>query len=319
MLSLLTTESFAEDVEIHNQKPFGVWVEEFKRDAASQGISQSTLDEAFADVDLLPRVIELDRKQPEKALSFVQYKKKIVSAQRIAKGREMLKLHHDLLTTISKEYSIPPQMIVALWGIETNYGSNTGGFSTIAALTTLAYDGRRSDFFRGELIKALRISDDDHISPSEIRGSWAGAMGQCQFMPSAFFNFAVDYDKDGKPDIWNTQADVFASIANYLNKSGWKNGEPWGIAVKLPKKFDRALADGKQGKTIAEWQALGVRTISGKKLPATPDNAYLVLVGDDKKAPAYLAYNNYKVLLKWNRSFYFATATNLLAERIRGK
>ncbi len=301
-----------------NPQPFDIWLEEFKRDAASQGISQSTLDTAFSGMELLPRVVELDRKQPEKKLTFAQYRKKIVSPERVQKGKDKLAEYRELLEKIGSEYNVPPQFIVALWGIETNYGSNTGGFSTIAALTTLAYDGRRSDFFRGELIKALRISDNDNIPPGDIIGSWAGAMGQCQFMPSSFFNFAVDYDQDGKPDIWNTEADVFASIANYLHASGWKENEKWGVPVTLPKKFDRALGDGKQRKTIDEWKKLGVQA-NGKTLPATPESAFLVLVGEGKAAAPYLVYDNYKVLLKWNRSFYFATATSQLADRIAAK
>lgn len=221
-------------------QPFNDWLAEFRQDALADGISEATLDEAFADAKVIDRVIELDRKQPESTQTMEEYLEKIVNTKRIEKGREMMATHRDLLKEISAKYDVAPQYIVALWGIETNYGSNTGNYSIVNALATLAYEGRRSEFFRTELLKVLHISQDDGIPASEIKGSWAGAMGQCQFMPSSFMNFAVDHNGDGKRDIWNTQEDVFASIANYLNKSGWDNAASLENKHKILMKWNRS-------------------------------------------------------------------------------
>ncbi len=232
---------------------FNQWLKGVKKEARSKGISQATIDEALSGIAHDSRVIRLDRRQPETKLTLEEYLAKVISDQRVARGREMLAQHRELLEPISKQYGVAPEFIVALWGIETSYGSNTGSFSVVESLATLAYDGRRSAYFRGELMNALRIIDEDHISAYDMEGSWAGAMGQCQFMPSSFLNFAVDYNGDGKRDIWNTEADVFASIANYLSKHGWN---------------------------------------------------------DDRD-------NQFNVILKWNRSRYFATAVMQIAERVK--
>ena len=205
-LLMLTTPAFAGD-----QAGFDNWVTKFKREAEREGISKQTLDEAFQGVKFLPRVIELDRKQPESKMTFAEYRERIVSAERINQGRYELQKHRDLLNKVASRYGVQPEYIVALWGIETNFGSNTGGFDVVESLATLAYEGRRHEFFSEELIKALKIIDDGHISSANMKGSWAGAMGQSQFMPSSFLAYAQDYDGDGKKDIWNTHADVFAS------------------------------------------------------------------------------------------------------------
>jgi membrane-bound lytic murein transglycosylase B len=222
------------------QEEFGLWLDDFKRDARADGISESTLNDAFADVQYLPRVIELDRKQPETTQTLDEYLDKIVSDKRIKDGREAMADNKELLDKIGEQYEVAPKYIVALWGIETNYGKNTGGYSTVNALATLAYEGRRRDFFRGELLKTLHIEQEDGFRASEIRGSWAGALGQCQFMPSSFLRFAVDYNHDGKRDIWNTQGDVFASIANYLHESGWKNSMSVEEKRKVLMKWNRS-------------------------------------------------------------------------------
>lgn len=298
---------------------FKAWLENFKRDAQKQGISRHTLDEAFDGVRPIPRIIELDRKQPEGTTTLTQYLERIVNEKRISTGRAMLEENRGILDKVSAEYGVQPEYIVALWGIETNYGANTGGYRTVSALATLAYDGRRSEFFRSELLKVLHITEDDHIPPGEIKGSWAGAMGQCQFMPSSFFNFAVDYNGDGRRDIWNTQDDVFASIANYLSKSGWESGMGWGFAVSLPKGFDKHLADIKQTRPVSEWKKLGVQPAQGAAWPESPTDASLIFAGEGADAKPLLVYKNYKVILLWNRSRYFATAVGNLAERIAAK
>ena len=315
-LCLITTACAHLPVGDESSESFKSWLTEFKQKARTDGISERTLDAAFADVRVLERVIALDRKQPESTLTFDQYVEKIVSEKRLAKGKEMLAEHSELLKKISEEYHVQPEFIVALWGIETNYGSNTGNYQIVSALTTLAYEGRRREFFQDELLKVLHIAEDDNIPPTEIKGSWAGAMGQCQFMPSSFLNFAVDYDQDSKRDIWNTQEDVFASIANYLHRSGWDDTLNWGFKVKLPKGFNRSLADIKQSKSLSEWHDLGVRS-TGKTWPKNPATASLILVGEGDDAEAYLVSENYKVLLRWNRSRYFATAVGMIAENIR--
>lgn len=221
--ALVGFASFAQEEE-HNLQPFGLWLEELKKDALAQGISAKTLEEALADTAPIDRVIELDRTQPESTLTLEEYLEKVVTEARVQQGRELFAEHRELLKKIGGQYGVSPRYILALWGIETNYGGNTGNFSVIDALATLAYDGRRSEFFRDELLKALTIIDQDHIRAIDMDGSWAGAMGQCQFMPSSFLRFAVDYDGDGRRDIWNSPPDIFASIANYLHESGW-NGE----------------------------------------------------------------------------------------------
>ena len=294
---------------------FNEWVKGFKAEAIEQGISSSLVDQAFGGVAPLSRVLELDRKQPESTMTFGQYRKSIVSPQRIQRGRQMMVQHRDLLNEVGQQYGVQPRFIVALWGIETFYGKNTGGYSIIEALATLAYDGRRSQYFRQELLSALRILQDRHISLEKMKGSWAGAMGQCQFMPSSFLQFAVDYDGDGRKDIWTTPADVFASAANYLTQSGWRGKQIWGRHAQLPSGFDFKMVGLKISKPLHVWQKLGIRKIDGSDLPVASLNASIVLP-DGKGGPAYLVYDNYRVIMKWNRSTYFATSVGLLADAL---
>ena len=218
--------------------PFAEWVAGFRADARAAGIRDSTLDRALAGVEPIPRVIELDRRQPEFTLSFREYMDRVVPPARVERGRQRLVEHRPLLDQISAKYGVQARFLVAFWGIETDFGRQTGGFPVIAALATLAYDGRRSAYFRKELIYALEIVDKGHVAPEKMIGSWAGAMGQTQFMPSSFRTFAVDHDGDGRIDLWNSRPDVFASAANYLKRSGWKGDETWGRPVKLPAGFD---------------------------------------------------------------------------------
>ena len=294
---------------------FEEWREGVRSEALALGISPATFDTAFAEVEPIPRVIELDRSQPEVTLTFAQYLERVVPESRVAKGRELLAQHRELLEPIGRKYGVPPRFIVALWGIETNFGQFLGGFPVIAALATLAYDGRRSAYFRGELLHALRIVEDGHITADAMMGSWAGAMGQSQFMPSSFVRYAVDHDGDGKRDIWGTQGDVFASAANYLVQAGWRAGEIWGRQVAPPAGFDHALTGLEVKKTLAEWQALGLRRADGGDLPQAAMSGSVVLPGGEE-GPAYLVYGNYRTIMRWNRSFYFATSVGLLADGI---
>jgi len=295
---------------------FQIWLGKLRVEAEGKGISQSVLDEALAGIQPIPRVIELDRRQPEFTLTFTQYRDRVVPQSRIKKGRVKYQENRDLLEEIGGKIGVQPRFIVALWGIETDFGRVTGGFKVIPALATLAHDGRRSAFFRKELLNALQILHEGHIAPKEMMGSWAGAMGQSQFMPSSFLAHAVDYDGDGRRDIWTTRPDVFASAANYLAKSGWRADQTWGREVKLPRDFDFALADLKVRKPIGGWQALGVRQPDGGDLPTRQLSASIVLPEKGKMSPAYLVYSNYRTTLRWNRSTYFALAVGLLSDGI---
>ncbi|HZH26975.1 MAG TPA: lytic murein transglycosylase [Azospirillaceae bacterium] len=299
-------------------KEFGDWLAELRRDAAAQGISRRTIDAALESVAPIPRVLELDRKQPESTITFAQYVERVVSADRIAQGQQRLAEHRDVLERVSAQYGVPARFVVALWGIETSYGQITGNYKIVDALATLAYDGRRSQFFRSELIAALKILDQGHIRPERMLGSWAGAMGQSQFMPSSFLQYAVDFDGDGRRDIWTSRPDVFASAANYLAKNGWNPNLTWGREVQAPPSVRNGPGTGLDAKRpLSAWQAAGVRRTNGGDLPAADVEASLVMP-DGPNGAAFLVYDNYRVVMRWNRSTYFATSVGLLADRIGG-
>lgn len=298
---------------------FNQWLIDVRKEARAQGVSEKTVRAALPDtLKPIPRVLELDKKQPEKTKTINEYLKSVVSDVRIKTGSEKMSSHAAILKKISEQYGVEPQVMVALWGIETNFGQNTGGFNIIPALATLAYDGRRSAFFREELIKALHILDEGHISLANMKGSWAGAMGQCQFMPSSFHRFAEDYNQDGKRDIWATHADVFASTANYLSKSGWKKGEPWGRKVLLPKTLDKSLLGLDVGtKSLQYWHDKGVRLPDGKPIPFEGVYQAAIIQPKGMVGEGYIVYDNYRVIMKWNKSTYFATAVGTLADKIK--
>ncbi len=295
---------------------FAEWLAGVRTDARAAGIKAQTLDAAFAGVAPIPRIIELDRKQPETTLSFGEYLDRVMPPARIERAREKLAQRRPLLDQIAQRYGVAPHIMVALWGVESDFGQQTGGFSVVAALATLAYDGRRSAYFRRELLDALRILDRGDITPAAMKGSWAGAMGQSQFMPSAFLRFAVDYDGDGRRDIWSDGPDLFASIANYLASSGWHGGEDWGRAVILPPGYNAATASLDVVKPIGDWSALGIRRADGAALSPTDPPGALLMPGG-ATGSTFLVFENFRVLLRWNRSNYFATAVGLLADRIQ--
>ncbi|HEV7368984.1 lytic murein transglycosylase [Arenibaculum sp.] len=301
---------------------FPDWLAGLRAEAAARGVSAATLDAALTGLAPVPRVVELDRKQPERTMRFEQYLARVVTDSRVARGRDLFRRHRDLFARVGQEYGVPGRFVVALWGIETDFGRNTGGFDVIAALATLAHDGRRSAYFRTELLDALEILDQGHVARRDMRGSWAGAMGQCQFMPSSFLRHAVDYDGDGRRDIWGTLPDVAASAANYLKASGWDGRWTWGREVRLPSGFDVSLARAGAGaaaagteRALGEWQRLGVRRPDGSDLPQA-DLAASLILPDGAGGRAFLVYANYDAVLRWNRSLYFATAVGLLADRI---
>ena len=301
-----------------NTEDFSVWMDNFKIRAEKSGISKTTIDETLNRVKLIPRIIELDRNQPEFTLTLSQYLRNVVSKKRIKKGISKIRENWELLETISNKYNVQPRFIVALWGIETDFGRVTGGFPVIDALVTLSYDGRRSKYFSKELINALKIIDQGHISYDQMVGSWAGAMGQTQFMPSSFLNFAQDYDNDGRKDIWGTKEDALASAANYLSKLKWNNNETWGREVIVNDNFnlidDELTLQNK--KTIIEWQSLGVRRMDGRDLPKKNLEGYLIKIKDTNKERYFLVYQNFKRILKWNTSNYFAISVGILSDSI---
>jgi membrane-bound lytic murein transglycosylase B len=297
---------------------FSIWLEGLRQEAREKGISETTLHAALDNLQPIPRVIELDRRQPEFTQTFWAYLDARVTEDRIERGRMLLELHAELLESIERQYGVQPRFLVAFWGLETNFGDYLGSFPVIGSLATLAHDPRRSDFFRSELLAALSIIDDGHISASEMIGSWAGAMGQPQFMPSTFVRFAVDADGDGRRDIWYNLPDVFASAANFLSESGWQGDKTWGREVRLPPAFNLELTGLEVEKTLAAWQILGVRKITGDDLPALNMKGSLVLPAGHA-GPAFLVYNNYRTILQWNRSDLYAIAVGHLADRIAGK
>ncbi|MFQ5985007.1 MAG: lytic transglycosylase domain-containing protein [Alphaproteobacteria bacterium] len=294
---------------------FDAWLEGVWAEARAAGIRDATLHAALDGLNPIARVIELDRRQPERVHTFDEYLAARVTPALVEKGRHLYDQHGALLGEVRTRYGVPPRFIVALWGLETHYGRHMGSFAVIGALATLAYDTRRSAFFRRQLLAALEILDEGHITPEAMVGSWAGAMGQSQFLPSSFLKFAVDFDGDGRRDIWTSEGDVFASAANYLAGSGWRVGERWGREVTLPQAFNRSLVGLDVTKPLREWRALGLRPATGGELPDGPLEGSVLLPGGDE-GPAYLVFDNYRVILKWNRSDYFAMAVGRLADLI---
>ena len=296
---------------------FGQWLEQLRRDAAAQGISPATLDQALGYLAPLPRVIDLDRRQPEFTETFWNYLDKRVTKTRIAEGRRLLHRHRALLARVERRYGVPPRYLVAFWGLETHFGRYLGSFPTVRALATLAHDDRRSAFFRSELLDALRIIDQGHVAADAMKGSWAGAIGQLQFLPSTFLHHAVDGDGDGRKDVWHDLEDVFASGGHFLQQLGWKPGQRWGRPVRLPSRFDWSQARLEIRKPLAAWARLGVRRADGAPLPHGDLQAAIVLPqGHD--GPAFLVYDNFRVILKWNRSLNYALAVGHLADRLVG-
>lgn len=296
---------------------FESWLRDLRREAGEKGISEKTLDQALTGIAPIPRVLELDRKQPEFSRTLWGYLDLTITEKRIQQGRDLLVVHEQLLAETEKKYGVQPRFLVAFWGLETNFGSNLGGYPVISALATLAHDPRRSAFFRQELFHALTILDQGHISATDMMGSWAGAMGQVQFMPSTFVRFAVDGDNDGRRDIWGSLPDAFSSAANFLSSSGWEAGKSWGREVRLPEGFDLNLIDMKISNTLSQWRALGVRETDGYPLPLSREKASLLLpAGFD--GPAFLVFKNYRTILNWNRSNLYAIAVGHLADRLTG-
>jgi len=301
---------------------FAAWLEGARQNAAKRGITPATISQALGDIAPIQRIIELDNRQPEFSNTFTRYLNSAVSERRVADGRAMMQRHAGLLKVLEGEYGVPGRFLVAFWGLETNYGSYTGEFPVINALATLAYDGRRGAMFNEELINALSILDQGHITLDRMKGSYAGAMGHTQFMPSTFLRFAVDEDKNGHIDIWGSVTDALGSSANYLKSLNWNTERTWGREVRLPADFDFRLVsldvDAKENiKPLAEWAALGLTRADGGALPSLDVQASVVIPAG-ARGPAFLLYDNYRVILRYNRSAFYAIAIGHLADRLIG-
>lgn len=308
------------------QVPFDQFLAGLRTEAATKGISQATIDAALTGVEPLTVAVERDRTQPETVVSLDTYVSRRITPKVIRTANIVADEHAGVLKHVEADYGVPPSVLIAVWGVESNFGAFTGSRPTIAALATLAYDGRRA-LFRNELFDALRIVDAGHITLEQLKGSWAGAMGQPQFMPSSYLKYAVDFDKDGKADIWTTQADVFGSIGNYLKQYGWTAKERWGREVKLSKaahaKIDHAVpmrtgsCKATREMTVArplkEWAKFGVTLPTGAVLPRADINASLVR-GDKR---FFLVYRNYDALLGYNCANSYAVSIGLLSDRIK--
>jgi membrane-bound lytic murein transglycosylase B len=285
--------------------------------AEARGVSRSAFEAAFAGYNYMPKIMELTRKQPEFSQTVQQYVDRRVTNAQAAKGQAMRGEWAQTLGGAQQRWGVQPEIVLAIWGMETNFGGFMGGENTIHALATLTEGGYRADFFRGELLTALRIVSDGHVSPGNMVGSWAGAMGHTQFMPSSFMAYAVDYNGDGRKDIWNSVQDALGSTANYLNNFKWRPGETWGYEVKLPNGFDFARARQMERAPLSQWQAMGIQRVSGKPFPRASDVGRLYMPAG-AAGPTFLLLPNFDVIKRYNNSDSYALAVGHLADRIIG-
>jgi membrane-bound lytic murein transglycosylase B len=286
-----------------------------RSDAQRSGISPGTLQRALANIRPNDRVLELDRRQPEFTQTWEQYRDARLSPSRIESGRRAFSENRATLDAVQGRFKVPSRVVVAIWGLETNYGGFTGNFNVVESLATLAWDGRRSAYFRNELMAALRILDAGHVTPERMRGSWAGAMGHPQFMPSNFDRLAVDMDGDGRRDIWDSRADALGSIAHYLARSGWREEELWGREVVLPAGFNPDDARRDNTRPLRDWVRIGVRRPDGAPLP-TLDLETAILLPGGPGGQAFAIYPNFNVIRRYNPSNYYALAVGMLSDRV---
>ena len=298
------------------QRSFYDYVKELRQEAMAKGISQATIDSAFKEVKLFKRAIRHDKHQANTKLTLDTYLPAKVPDWKIAKARALYKENKALLNKVGASYGVQPRFILALWGIETDFGKQSGGYPIISVIISLAYDGSREAFFKKELFAALQLVEDGVLPLNSLTGSWTGAMGKNLLMPSYYREYAQDFDGDGRKDIWHSKADIFATIANYLKQAGWNEQLTWGRQVKLPADFDIQLAGLATAKTLPQWQALGVRRYSGSNLPNVDIKAS-VIMPDDDLGRVFLAYENYHALMKWRDSLYFVSAVGYLSDRIK--
>ena len=317
LLSCLLSTALIAQEQTAREQSFPEWLEALRAEALAMGISQATLT-ALDDLEApLERVLELDNSQPEFVQTFTRYIGLRITANQISRGQALLQQHAALLNEVRQRYGVQPHYLVSFWAIESNYGRATGGFSVLQALATLAYDPRRADFFRRELLTALQIIDDGHIVPDAMSGSWAGAMGQLQFLPSVFYRFGIDGDGDGRIDIWNSLPDIFHSAANFLSQSGWQGDERWGREVLLPPDFDYSQTGARTRKPLREWSELGITRVSGAPIPIADMQASVILPAG-AGGPAFLAYDNFRATMVYNPSTFYALTVGHLADRYTG-
>ncbi|TPG53114.1 lytic murein transglycosylase [Roseomonas nepalensis] len=296
---------------------FDAFVEGVREEARRGGISPATLQQSLTGLRPLDRVIELDRRQPESTLAWETYRDRVLGQARIDAGRRAHADNRALLESLQDRFRVPGRVLVAIWGMETNYGASTGGFGVVEALATLAWEGRRAAYFRGELLAALRILDAGHVAPDRMRGSWAGAMGQPQFMPTSFERLAVDADGDGRKDIWDSRADALGSIANYLAVSGWQDGQRWGREARLPDGFDPAGAGRDTPRPLRDWAGMGLSYADGTAIAPGDESAALVVPGAATGSrQAFLVGENFRAIRRYNPSDFYALAVGLLSDRV---
>jgi membrane-bound lytic murein transglycosylase B len=309
--ALLSTPVFAQD------SGFRDCLQGIKAEATRQGVPAAIADKAFQGLTPDQKVIDLDGRQPEFSLTYAKYVGGTVSADRIAKGQQRMAQHRALLDALQAEYGVPPQYIMAFWGIETNYGTYMGDFRVVRSVSTLGCMTKRTAFFSNETVQALRILNMNHMTSEQMRGSWAGAMGNMQFMPSTFTKWAVDRDGNGRIDIWNSLPDAFASASNFLRGIGFKPGLPSSDEVFLPKGFALDQADSTVEKPVRAWAAMGVKKAGGAALPASDEPASILLPAGFR-GPAFIIYPNFKAVMNWNRSTLYALSVGILARQIAG-
>jgi membrane-bound lytic murein transglycosylase B len=309
--------TIAAAAESANPADFATCVAGLQSKARAAGISEPVVRDVLGAVERVDKVIELDRKQPEFTATFTEYYTRRVTDERIERGRALLKEHRAVLDSVQRETGVPAHYLIAFWGLETNFGGYFGDIPVPASLATLACDERRSTFFTAELLAALQIIDDGDITPERMLGSWAGAMGHMQFLPSVFLRHATDGDGDGKRDLWGSIPDALASAGNFLRDIGWERGLRWGREVRLPKDFDYTLAGRDADEPLSTWVDRGVRDVFGNTLPRLDLPAALI-VPSGHTGPAFLVYRNFDVIMRWNRSEFYALAVGRLADRIAG-
>jgi membrane-bound lytic murein transglycosylase B len=315
-LSALAFGAQGQSIPVMTDEQFAECKQTLEARAVGAGVSEATARDVLANVNYIERVIELDRRQPEFTTTFADYFNRRVNESRITKGRELLETHRDLLNRVTRETGVPAPYLLAFWGLETNYGSYFGKMPVPSSLATLACDQRRSTFFTEQFVAALKIIDEGAIPAEQMEGSWAGAMGHVQFMPTVFLQHAVDADGDGRRDLWNSLPDAMMSAGKFLQSMGWDGEYRWGREVLLPANFDFSLSDGRR-LPLAEWRGMGITDAFGNALANEPIEAALV-VPSGHRGPAFLVYSNFRVIMGWNRSEFYAVSVGHLADRIAG-
>ncbi len=319
-LSFLLSFNLLANTDNQPPKEWTTWLETLKKEMIAKGISQKTIDEAYKGKNYYHKVsavVQQDKKQTEFVLTTCNYVNRLVNEARVKEGRKQYKKLNEKYKKTEEKYGVPLYYLTAFWAIETNFGKNKGQYNLIDSLTNLSYKNRRSDFFKNELYNVLKIMDKTELKGDKIRGSWAGAMGHFQFMPSTYNHYAVDGDGDGVADIWDNFSDALASAGNYLSSLGWKKDEPWGKRVSLPWDFDFKISGRKTTKTVAEWKKLGVKSFDESELNFADDMKGSVILPDGRKGPAYLVFGNFKRIMIWNRSDNYALAVAILADYIK--